>query len=288
MFSAYHPFTLFLYMILITVSSITLIHPALLAVSIAAAVYYAISQKAFASAMFVPALALPLIFLFALINPLVNHRGTTFLFYIRNNPITFEAFASGLFSGIMLVTVMLWFVGFNGVMTSDKLLYLLSKLSPSVALLTTMSLRLVPLLKNRTVLISNAQKSIGADIGAGSLTARLKNGTAIISALITWSLEDSIETSDSMNARGYGSRKRSAYKIFSFKKRDLAAIVLMLCFFAALMLFFKQGRANLLFFPAIKATPPMLVLPAVFIYLLLCFTPKIFEIAELIYWKLSR
>jgi energy-coupling factor transport system permease protein len=69
-----------------------------------------------------------------------------------------------------------------------------------------MSLRLIPRMKRRVIAIASAQKTIGNDVFAGGLKVRLKNGIKILSALTTWSLENSIETADSMNARGYGRR----------------------------------------------------------------------------------
>ncbi|NLB81606.1 MAG: energy-coupling factor transporter transmembrane protein EcfT [Clostridiaceae bacterium] len=287
-FSTYHPITVFIYIVVIIIIAIMLIHPVCLCVSIVAAVYYALSAKGYNDTSFVFKFALPVIALFALINPLVNHRGETFLFYLNNNPITLESFAAGLCAGIMLVSIMLWFVSFNHAMTSDKFLFLFGRLSPAAALISSMTIRLVPQLKNKTMVIANAQKTIGRDISTGSLICRFKNGVKIFSILITWSLENSIETADSMNARGYGNKNRGSFSPFMFEKKDAAAITVILVCFVILVLLSIKGYAMFSFFPVIQSSAPIQIMPVAFIYILLCFIPKIFNTAELIYWKFSK
>ena len=43
--------------------------------------------------------------------------------------------------------------------------------------------------------------------------AAVQNGVRSASVLMGWGMEDSIETADSMRARGYGARKRTAFSI---------------------------------------------------------------------------
>ena len=52
----------------------------------------------------------------------------------------------------------------------------------------------------------------------------------------TWSLENAIETADSMKSRGYGLPGRTAFSIFRFDRRDkLALPVLLGCVFYILL-----------------------------------------------------
>ena len=59
----------------------------------------------------------------------------------------------------------------------------------------------------------------------GSVFARVKNSIRILSAVITWSLENAIDTSDSMKSRGYGLTGRTAYSNYVFDKRDVTALI---------------------------------------------------------------
>ena len=45
---------------------------------------------------------------------------------------------------------------------------------------------------------------------SGSLLQRLKNAITILSIMVTWALENAIETADSMKSRGYGLPGRTA------------------------------------------------------------------------------
>ena len=47
---------------------------------------------------------------------------------------------------------------------------------------------------------------MGRDVSEGSLFARIRHGLNMLSILVTWALENAIETSDSMRSRGYGLR----------------------------------------------------------------------------------
>jgi energy-coupling factor transport system permease protein len=289
MLSTYHPVTVFLYFVVSISATVLFTHPACIMLSLAAAIGYAVWQKGAEAVRFGLTAALPVIVVFTIVNPLVNHKGSTILFYIKYSAITLEAVLYGLFSGIMFAAVMFWFVSFNENLTSDKLLYLFAKVSPSAALIITMSLRLIPRMKRRVIAIASAQKTIGNDVFAGGLKVRLKNGIKILSALTTWSLENSIETADSMNARGYGRRGRSFYSPYTYEKRDKIAIIFLIAI--AALIFWSGIKGNIAFkyYPAIQGSlMPQDIAPELLIYALLFLMPVIFNTMELIYWKFSR
>jgi len=61
-----------------------------------------------------------------------------------------------------------------------------------------------------------------------------------IQALLTFSLEEAIQTADSMKARGYGQGARSSYEYFKFTRTDLVTVV----FLTLLFLFILYGRVS--------------------------------------------
>lgn len=166
--------------------------------------------------------------LIALANPLFNHRGKTVLFYLRDNPVTLEAVTYGLCMAASLVAVALWFSCYSKVMTSDKFLYLFAGFAPTVALLITMTLRMIPNLKVQLKAVASAQQAIGLDARTGNLVQRLRKSMRITSILLSWAMEDGMETADSMKARGYGVKNRTTFSLFKFDARDgvILAVVL--------------------------------------------------------------
>ena len=135
----------------------------------------------------------------ALINPAFNHEGVTVIAYLPSgNPLTLESILYGIVAASMVATVICWFSCFNKIMTSDKFIYLLVRIIPSLSLILSMTFRFVPKFKNRYKKFQMHRKSMGRDTSEGSVFARVKNSIRILSAVITWSLENAIDTSDSM------------------------------------------------------------------------------------------
>ena len=66
-----------------------------------------------------------------------------------------------------------------------------------------------------------------------------------ISILISWSLENSIETSDSMESRGYGLKGRTSYHRYILKKTDIIQMILIAGAFAYVLVpvLLRQFRA---------------------------------------------
>jgi len=206
-------------------------HPICLAVSLLCAFTYAIYLNGKKAARMALLFMIPMLLLTALLNPLFNHHGITILAYLPNgNPLTLESILYGIAAAVMLITVLSWFSCFNTVMTGDKLVYLFGRLIPALSLILAMALRLVPRFFSQIKLISNAQKCIGRDVTNGNLLQKAKHGIKIISILITWSLENAIETADSMKSRGYGLPGRTAFSIFRFDRRDgWAVLYILIC-----------------------------------------------------------
>ena len=139
-FSRYHPLVNFLFFALVLAYSMVLMHPVCLAVSLLGALLYAgqlEGRRALARHLRV---ALPVLLLAALVNPAFNHAGVTILIYLPSgNPLTLESILYGLAAGAMLCAVVLWFVCFNRVITSDKFVYLFGRVIPALSLVLSMT-----------------------------------------------------------------------------------------------------------------------------------------------------
>jgi len=228
-FSGFHPLVNILYFVAMIGFAMFFTHPICLAISLLCALTYSIYINGRKAIRFTLLFMLPLLVITALLNPMFNHQGATILTYLPNgNPLTLESVLYGAASSMMLVTVISWFSCFNKVMTSDKFVYLFGRIIPALSLVLSMALRFVPRFRDQIKVISNAQKCIGRDVSNGNILKKAKHGIKILSILVTWALENAIETADSMKGRGYGLPGRTAFSIFRFDRRDLRAMVYIL------------------------------------------------------------
>lgn len=166
-----------------------------------------------------------LFFFFLIVNPLVNHRGTHILFYFNGNPIMLEAVIQGFTAALSLLCLLVMFVSYNHVMTADKFFFLFAKIIPQWALLAMLTMRLIPLLRRRMGDIQIVQQSKGLTMANGPLKNRVKSGMQFVQILLTWSLEEALQTADSMAARGYGIPGRTRYTPYRLTAKDWLAFV---------------------------------------------------------------
>ena len=286
-FKTYHPIVNFIYFVLVIGFSMTLMHPLSLVISLFCAIAYSLLIKGKKDALLKLYSIFPMIIGTSIINALFNHEGVTILFYLPSeNPITAESIIFGSAASLMILGVIFHFSSYNAIMTSDKFIYLFGKIIPSLSLIFSMVLRFIPKFIDRFREIVNTQKCIGRDIGKGSLISRLKTAMKIFSILVTWSLESSIEVSDSMKNRGYGLPKRTAYSIFRFCTRDFKVLLWMIILSSFVLYGKMSGILYWRYFPSFSfgwnSFGVLLVNGA---YFLLCMTPVIIELWEDYKWK---
>lgn len=286
-FSSYHPLINFLYFALVLVFSMCFMHPAFLCVSLAASITYTVYLKGKKGVRFSLMYMLPMLLMAAVINPAFNHEGATILTYLPSgNPLTLESMTYGLAAAVMLAAVVSWFSCFNEVITSDKFVYLFGRVIPALSLVLSMTLRFVPRFGAQIKVVSEAQRCVGRDAGSGSILQRVRNGITILSIMITWSLENAIETADSMKSRGYGLPGRTAFSIYRFDKRDKAALLWLVFCGVYIISGWIAGCTRFRYYPTMKGVElnPFTVSFAL-VYLALCLTPVILNVREDRKWK---
>jgi len=225
MFAGCHPLVNYLFFGYVILVPVFFMYPVYLAVSFASALLYFIYLGRKKAARFGLCFVLPLMAVAALFNPAFNHKGATILFYFYYNPITLEAVVYGVFAALMIGGVILWFACYNAVMTSDKFIYLFGRIVPAMSLVISMALRFVPRYIAQVKRIAAARRGIGFDVSSGGFFSRVRSGGEILSVIVTWALENGIETGDSMLARGYGLPGRTAYSNYRFDSRDKALFI---------------------------------------------------------------
>ncbi|WP_330587010.1 energy-coupling factor transporter transmembrane component T [Aminipila butyrica] len=286
-FSSYHPLVNFVYFGLVLAFSMIFVHPVCLGISLICALTYAIYLNGKKAVRFSLLFMLPVFVITVLMNPAFNHEGGTILTYLPSgNPLTLESMVYGMVAATMLIGVISWFSCYNAVMTSDKFVYLFGRVIPALSLILSMVLRFVPRFKTQLQVVSNAQRCIGRDISSGGVLQRARKGLTILSVMVTWSLENAIETADSMKSRGYGLEGRTAFSIYSMDRRDgIALLFLTVCGLYIIAGAFAGGL-YFRYFPTIKGVSPGLYPFSLFIcYAALCLMPVILNVAADARWR---
>lgn len=279
-FSSFHPIINFLFFAQVIGFSMFFTHPVCLLISFAAALSYTVYLKG-QQAMGLIAAFVPMMVFATAVGVLFNHEGATILAYFPSgNPLTLESIAASAASAVMLCAVLLWFVCLSQVFTSDKFVYLFGRVIPALSLVLSMTLRFVPLFGRRFSMVRDGQRCLGKN------PKKLSCALSALSIVVTWSLENAIETADSMKSRGYGLPGRTAFSNYRFDTRDRHGLVwLLLCLFYILC-GAAAGGLSWQFYPMMSGCP-VGVLPVSFFvtYLALCMTPVVVGRWEDRKWK---
>ncbi|MBQ7759356.1 energy-coupling factor transporter transmembrane component T [Anaerotignum sp.] len=281
-FSSYHPLVNFLYFALVLGCTMFFMHPVSLCISLAGALSYGIYLKGWKMVRFTLFYLLPMMLMAAILNPAFNHAGVTILTYLPSgNPLTLESIAYGIGAAGMLAAVILWFSCYTEVMTSDKFGYLFGRIIPALSLILSMTLRFVPKYQAQFRVVREAQKCVGRDISDGGIISRIKHTVTIFSIMVTWALENAIETADSMKSRGYGLKGRTAFSIYRFDGRDKMVLLWLLFCSVFIAIGALCGGMAWGYFPVIQGAE-LIPLNVGFqlVYLALCFTPVFLDRRE--------
>lgn len=284
-FETFHPIVLFSFFVATIGLSMFFMHPVYLAITIFSAISLNIILR---RQLFLKdwKLYVPLFFLMAIINPMISHNGQLVLLYVNGNALTVEAILYGIAIATMIVAIMLWFSCYNVMMTSDKFIYLFGKVSPALSLTLSISLRLVPRFRHQLTQIVQAQKVIGMDFTTGSLWHRIKCTVRILSILVTWALDNAIDTADSMKARGYGVKKRTAFSLFIFERRDCFVLAMIILLFFSNLVASFIGTTTYYFYPTFGAVKWDIASILFYIsYFILLSIPLVFEIRGALKWR---
>ena len=286
-FKTYHPIVNFIYFVFVIGCSCIFMHPVCLGISLVCGFTYSVLLRGKKALKANLVYMIPMLIAMALINPAFNHQGVTILEYLPNgNPLTLESIVYGVCAAVMIVSVICWFSCYNSVMTSDKFIYLFGTIIPSLSLILSMTLRFVPKFTAQLKVVANAQRCVGRDVSSGSIIKRAKHGLSILSVMVTWALENSIETADSMKSRGYGLPGRTAFSIFKFDNRDKIALLWIAVLGIYVLVGNFMGGMYFIYFPSIKMTDISFYGISIFAaYIGLCMSPVIIELWEVRKWK---
>lgn len=235
-----HPLTLFILFSSIMAMILLLYHPARIMVSLIMSIYilgrnHLISKKYMGSCLIV-------IILITLINPIVVNKGITVLFYIGNQPYTLEALLFGFISGMQICMIINWGKIITYYISSMHVSYLLSKSFPTLGLLFSMIIRLIPKFKRQFIEVRQMQKSM--------LDSTLKANIYTLLTMITWIFETSLVTLQSMNVRKYNAN-RTHFHLFYFDIQQYLYIIL-ISILDILLIFIRFYTTNFYYYPSLS------------------------------------
>lgn len=261
-------------------------NPWCLAISIICAFVYGVSLRGAKALLKGLAYLVPMAALATLISAAFNHAGMTSLLYLPSgNPLTLESILYGAASAAMLTAMLLWFSCYGTAMTSDKFIYLFGRVIPALSLVASMSLRFVPKFKAQYAAAADGARALRGDVSQGPILKRLKRAAAVLSIVVTWSLDNAVETADSMKSRGYGLPHRSAFSIYRFEERDRYLMLWLLFCGLYITSGWLSGGFYFRYFPSVKWGPAgPFELSFLLCYLALCLTPVILNVLEARKW----
>lgn len=179
-----------------------------------------------------------------LVNLLTNHRGETYLFYLNDNIVTLESIVYGTVLGLQIVLLIHIAALMSRRMTAEKIVIVTGYLSPAMAILFSMAIRNVERYHRKIQEIYRYQR---CESRSESIWEKLLISIRTVSILVNWALENGIEISDSMTARGYGSGRRTSYAPIRLLHIDIIEIIILIMVF----LLWERGQPVTLLSPYI-------------------------------------
>lgn len=280
-FLSCHPLVNLVYFLSVIGFSCFFIHPACLGISFVCATVWAfflLGGKRLSKSLWV---LLPVIVVTMVMNPLFNHQGITTIGYLPGgNPLALESVLYGLLAGVMVASLLVWFLCFGDIMRDDKIAYLFGRIAPSLGLVFSMTLRFVPRFLEQFKKVHQARGRMRKSGG------RIREAMAELSGVTTWALENSVDTADSMKARGYGLSGRTAYYPVRFALRDGVSLLWLFLMDALVLIGGWSGQLKFLCFPQIVWKGISWgTLPYLLGFFLLCSYPLLLEFWEVRRWN---
>lgn len=219
-----HPWFAFIYLVMALILTMCSVNPILIFLSLFAASLYEIHLQGWMKYIrYIPWLIL-IIIITTIGNMLISHNGMHVLFLVNDNRITVEAGMYGAVFGLMFAAAFLWCDIMQRMITGEKLTFMFGSFAPSLGLVISMTLHYIPMLRRRMNIVHNAQAGMGRNVRKGPFK-RARQWGKEFSIVISWTLENAIDTSQTMTAMGYGVGRRSSYSNYRIKTSDVIFLI---------------------------------------------------------------
>ena len=223
-FLTYHPAVAFVYLACAIAFSMVVMQPAFVALSLMGAIACSCVTRGVRRTVRTLAGVALLVLIVAVANFAFVASGSTELFRVGVRAFYLESLVYGACSGCMLASVLLWFSSYAASMDSDASMALFGNAAPTVTLMVSQVMRLVP------QFVSRGRDIVASQDAVTSAEAKSKRDAAsdrlrAVSVLAGWGMEDGLVRGDAMRARGYGCGvRRTTYKRHRIRRTDTAAL----------------------------------------------------------------
>lgn len=255
-FHSYHPAVAFSFLACALAFTMACLQPLFAAVSLAGALVCSAVCRGGKATLLSLRWVVPLCLVVAAANPFFVASGSTELFHVGQRAIYLEALAYGLCSGGMFAAVFLWFASYAACMDSENSLALFGNVLPVVTLMVSQVLRLVPQFVSRGRAVAAVQDAASSAAPAGKRDAA-RGRMRIVSVLMGWGMEDALERSDAMRARGYDcGARRSTYRRYRLGAGDAVVLLVVFALAAASAAGAWAACSGYSFYPVMDAPGP--------------------------------
>lgn len=278
-FSNFNPKVCFLFFVFTVLLILLNFNPIFLCVSLLSGVIYNAMLQGKKTFKTFFTFLLPFTLLVGIFNMAFTSYGVDILFSISNKNFTAEGLSYGLCQGVMFSSVIVWLSSYSYVLSSDKFMSVFSKLAPNLTLVLTMTLSFIPRLRK------NAQEINDARLNVNTNQSKFKKSLNNFSSLVSMTLEESIEVSDTMRARNFNS-SRKPYSKYRFNLDDGIVLLVLLALSISCIVLNSLDKAEFIFDPEIKMlsfSPIFLILYTIYMFL-----PVIINISEGIKWHFLK
>lgn len=308
-FDYFHPVVALLYWAVVLVLAMCTMQPVYLVLTFVGQFAWRVCVRGFRGAAKGLLWQAPVVLVLAILNPIFVSSGTTELLRIGSHAIYLESLVYGACQGLMLVNVLTCFSNASDVLTDDKVMSILGNVWPTVALMISMTMRLVPEFVHRGNEVSATTKACTAALGASDGGAgvavdepsnkatsadtssskkqqrrsRIREAARLSTVLFGWGLEDSLETADAMRARGWGSSKRrTTYQRYRFRSMDALALAILGVLTVASAIAAWVACESFTFYPSLSGLAAWQTYAP---YVLLLALPVVLELGERHAWS---
>lgn len=285
-FESYHPLLLLGYFAAVIAMAVGFDHPCCVAVAYGGA-FLCSAALGRRRALWFDLALIPLGAAFVLFYASYRHFGVTVLAVnFIGNSITLESLVYGTVIAAKTACVLMWLSCLLRVFSSDKLVYLFGRVTPKLSLYLAVILRTVPRTVQRWRTVATGRSGMGRGTGQGGILRRGRNFFCILSIVVTWTLEDFVESAASMTSRGATLRGRTAFPLYRFDQRDRSFVLALTALITTQLMAWLLDQTRALYDPVIvvnRVTPVSAVFYA--LYALLGLLPWLLQMGGALRWR---
>jgi len=248
-----------------SMAAIIINHPVLLAILFLATLPWVAAGRIWRAWFSLMRLAILLCLTITIITMAVNHNGehvlwqAAFKLPVLGYPaITVEALLFSLAMCFRLLTIISAFAILTLAVHPDDVLQVMYKvhIPRKTVLVAALAVRFLPLLISDAERISAAQQARGWRPGLGGPLQRIKNGAAVLTPLLSNSLDRSIALAEAMESRAFGSGRRTFYKPLRIPAGARLALALVVGLMVLTAVLAALGWTSFRFYPSFGALSP--------------------------------